>query len=1031
MTVRLIRRASFVKSLSALTFAVNPMSQLVAATHVLLREAPRALIITDSQAQTIALVANGLCRLRKPEASYAIFVSDSLTAYIKAFPKLNESAYSNLAKSINDQLFDELTKLPDGVKSLRTNFDAACFTYAAISRTGLIPASILTQQSLKWCAVSPKAVVVNPPQTADMIWATLTAQTLFSSSQGSFDAFKRATLNDFYNQRDKAGGAIDSILKPIVGDISAADAPSKIFSQMPGLHGDDPVVHALLNGNVNISLDDLQTHLALIVTPVASSLDAGSAIMHDIFSAQGPITGTIGRLGDDLKTRIGNFVDDSKNNLDSLTSAGNIASQFANLIVPGFGDRLSSFIDGASNFADSIGDFIDAASDIEDLGDIVNLGSSLITTGLTGGLSGLLGAAGILGGGGSDTAMLEAIRKQLNQIQTSINNLQAVMLDRFNEIDSKLDSMYTSLSSQISNLTLITTKTLEEVEAVKASLFDLQAEVEHGIAEQRADQVANRFAALDDILNLALAGNGAFPAMSEEQFESNVLHLFPFYAGGKVSTGFGVSAPGATNYDIAKVASDFTGALSSNISYLSDFMYFAMRLPSLGEELPNYDLWATSARALIQLMLNNERLAHTPGTSGETPASRYSSSALDVGNRLRGAVASVTRRDGDLSKPCNALFQWLFAGYRAVVAKIDDNINSDYRDYKKAHFPLIQNDAASIDALDLWGDYTQATPFQPTYSTTVNPDPDQALAINDSGDTDARSTGAIQFSIHPDIPNTYRLFSVVANAPITVTFGNVDWYGVSAPRCGYLGNGLIDQIYDKQIGVGLYLRMGRYVFEWTDLYGPTKQAAQVDVYGTPGAAPPCGVTDGLQSFPGGVNVGAIDYFKQTWQSGQTWKLSADPEGFIYGGYPTLDSMKQDINTGLSTFGADFIKTGLTASAQTGNLHNVAQSLQQYVRLLQGYCSLGLSQSLERDDVFRGLLFGDGAILGTETMYTAVSQLKPNQQSLLSNVASQRIDDLEKRIDAALKRVWYGKSSESLRTIESTCNLLETYRGKSL
>jgi hypothetical protein len=115
------------------------------------------------------------------------------------------------------------------------------------------------------------------------------------------------------------------------------------------------------------------------------------------------------------------------------------------------------------------------------------------------------------------------------------------------------------------------------------------------------------------------------------------------------------------------------------------------------------------------------------------------------------------------------------------------------------------------------------------------------------------------------------------------------------------------------------------------------------------------------------------------------------------------------------------------------LHEVARTLSGSKLLLDGYVALGLSRSLESNDLLRALLFGSQRVLDTDAIldlyYTAIATLQTGQavpKVDIPAIATARHDALARVLTDTLAQVAQGQMHEDLRVVENTLRMIDIY-----
>jgi hypothetical protein len=1016
----MIGRRTFLLQLGAATLCRQPWATIsrLNSGSFLLAERPdtQSPSISPSSCRVAALTVNAISTLNDVNSSQHVFVTDALNTFIAEHPRASRKEVIRAASVLRDQVTN---KLLANNQSFTTVFDAASQTSLAIAKTKLISPEGLYKSATKLYGDFPTLA-----QPEEQIWEFLDVQTILSNSFTRFSNYQSDALSRGYKNAISHGDAFDHLLKDVTGGISTADSIQSIVARIPNIDADSPLARALINASTgSITLTDCQNLLSKAATPVTQYLTKGIDLLNTVKSLQGNIVDDLKQLSTQTLNDVSDYVKSAESSANALISSGQLAGAIADLISPGFGARLTSYTNAVISVANTVKSILSTASKF---GTLSQIGTSLLSGGLTAGLTGFMSAFGG-GGGGGDTALLKDIQQQLTEIKADIDNLKTTMNVRFDQLDRNLARYYTALSTQLSQIQETSNIILVDVEGIKQQMFDVQADLQQVVGESRADFVATINQELIFEVGQCLGTDGI--SMSTDLFKNHCLNLrtFATLSASRPGTNGPTSEP---SYALANVLTEMRGPVSANIGYLSSFLVKnrIRSTPLSAQPLANYDMWSTAARANIQLLVEQSSLvAQTPQVIDLLRQVR------ETGAQTALAINDVTKKDGDSLKRCNAIFQWLFQSYRDGLSLLRQAISDDYAEFKQT----LNSQQAEIQSVDLFGSADQVTAFDPVFHS-VQPD----ALFGDEGDVDVAPVGAITSTAGIRAPNSYRLYSLLKNLPLEITYGDLEW-GRLKRECHTWNDpdNPLRWIFThdaEQVQVGTYFRTGQYVFDGPAYFSDYVSDAHVyrfitSSFNPPESDPPCNRDNGTLDR----QVDLETWFKSNWNGGSGWtQFPPSPVGSTEGdSLPQYTSMMTEINGKLKDAASAFAKTKLVQSLNGGRIRNVTILLDSILSLVRAYCALGLSSTLERDDEMRALLYGSTPVVGSVEAGQAIAEIgtrvdKNEYDSSVLNIvnerAEHRIASLEDRVDAALRRVWNGSTQESIRTVSSTLSLIDSY-----
>jgi hypothetical protein len=972
---------------------------------------------TKEQAHAVALTVNAICQLNVVEKSHIVFLADAFREYLAQNPEATAQNALDVAIKLKSHLIADLQDAKHRGINLTTQFDIASIAFKSFAK-----ASILTPEQLHKIATGWYDFGQEATQPSEQIWASLNVQTLFANSLTSFNDYRLRVVKQIYDKAESLPGAVDHIFRDVVGGISVASHVDDIVSAIPIHEKATKLIEVLRNpGPIQLTAGDCQLAVAQATAQINVGLGRGISLLKTISLQQVNITDAIPHLGKELLDNVRDYMDKGAVDISEVIGTGNLAGTIANLISPGLGNRLISYSNAVINVGQTIAGLVSKASALTTLGE---LGSAFLSGGLTTALSGFAQAFGGGGGNAAEIALLTDIKNQLGEIKKDIATLQSQMNQRFDQLDRKLDRYYAALSTQLEQIQETSNQIIGSLADIKAQMFDVQAELAHLEGEIRAQFLSYTDSSLTLLIGRALDDKDSSAA---DNFVHDLRDLTTYAT--ILAANRGNASPSNTpSYKVDNAKIELSGTLAANIGYLSAFIV-ENQISAQGlstRPLANYDMWSLAARATIQLLVD------CPKNAKETGAVEKLLAIRATGNIAADASRQVSRKDGDESKKCNALFQWLFARYRERTAMLRRAVDTDYKQFKTALNP---SQTQHILGINIFGSAEQSTTYDPAFDHIV---PDDDPYFSADGDVDTSQVGSLPLSKPFNAPRVYRLYALLNNLPmLNLTFGELDW-GSTKLSCKttYPEGTDLRFIYisdARKPSFVTYFRIGKYVFNYATIEGTEVADAQLYLYKQSAyadAPSDCKIRGDVVK-----STDLVAWTKANWNGGNGWKVFDLGVGMADTAHPQLSTMLDELTAKLKESSTIFVTQTLPDSLLSGELSRAATRLDAVVALIKEYCALGFSKSLECDDEMRALLFGSQSIVGTAELSQILMDVQKmtadgtqglNPLSLFGDIADKRINLLEERLDTAMRRIWNGQSSEIVRCIDSTLALIDTY-----
>ncbi|MGH2891634.1 MAG: hypothetical protein ACRDNJ_18630, partial [Solirubrobacteraceae bacterium] len=431
--------------------------------------------------------------------------------------------------------------------------------------------------------------------------------------------------------------------------------------------------------------------------------------------------------------------------------------------------------------------------------------------------------------------------------------------------------------------------------------------------------------------------------------------------------------PDGRSYADAGVKDALGYSLDTNIDYLSQFPAQRFGLPALsGQQLPNPQDWAVSARAFAELMSEN------PGYVTATYR-QHLGDLIGEGQALHDAIAAISVSDDAGTGTGSRLFNLAIANYRDKANRVTDAIQAVETEYLgglKGHMSVPLG-AKPILAdklnLNLWGGADQTPDESPTAFTTAYPcgatTTAHGISLPSNGTADKRVpaawVNAMRLSLGDLGPCYAASFTEEAHGKLPT--GNPDY---CFPVNNHVQNGCVYH-YDLTIQLN---------WEFTPAQATPKVIDTLTVI-EPNAYS-CAITSGINGTDNCLAGGAPDPYPYVADTSKDWQGNTIPSRWEEsGGYKSdFEASAAPTDGGNSDYVHELVNGELTGmqkqlyacivagcglgggSLSAGAPHDAATALDGGQELIVDYAALGLSRALRDDDVLRALVDGSGRLM---------------------------------------------------------------------
>jgi hypothetical protein len=493
-----------------------------------------------------------------------------------------------------------------------------------------------------------------------------------------------ALQNPEFNQ------AYTAIITPMTG-ILATDGVNAILQKVPALNN-DPTVSAIVSAIQSDGYLQLDTNTLLnLFSNQVGNL--GLAVNNVLGQVGSSISGEVNLVSTTFDPQLFSQIDDIQSALSPLSDndligssvgAFDLLGSIAGTIDPNLGNQIATVGSAVTTVASTVGtvmDIADAAGSI--LGAFDGIGAVMDVASLFGG-----GLGSLFGGGNSqEIQMDQQILSAIGQLQNQIQNLQQNMDQRFNQVDSEINQVYTqmnngfqTLENDFAALQGTLNQDYTQIRAADVSilvaLIDQQDEFSkldgQIYAALAADALQDLVVSINESLGFQSMHGTPLPLITFQNCESEFLTYATYDA---TDDQF---SPNQPEYFQSSIYNELTSnTLDYQLNYIDWVIQNQFSLPPInsieGVPLANPTIWATAAKALIQLGYENPSYFSTY----QSDVSRV----LNEGLQLETSINNLTCTNLGTGGVNWALWNSLFNAYSNSIPVLQVAISNSEAQY--------------------------------------------------------------------------------------------------------------------------------------------------------------------------------------------------------------------------------------------------------------------------------------------------------------------------------------------------------------
>lgn len=730
------------------------------------------------------------------------------------------------------------------------------------------------------------------------------------------------------------------------------------------------------DGSATFELGLLQKSYSDDFKSLIGITEEGIANAKEISDQQGSLTQAQRNQQNDaaLKAKQEQKYRDNVQKLNTLSTSVSLVSEIASYIDPKAARHIEVVGGAGIRLASAINDFNNSAVNL-----FTNAALNSVVSGalLTGNVVAIgLQLFSLFGGGGSSPEAL--ILEQIQKLREEVQELRKEMHERFDRVDEKLDQIYERLDYGLAHLDGNLNEVSRELIGLHADLNRLEGNIYNWL------DAGFRRPLLEGI-------NGGIGYKERTSVDMpyrpdyiNYENLFYSWNTTHSKDALQAGVDGR-NYNDSEIYDELNNyPLDANINFLAQFPSENLKLPALANSrLANPNDWRISSEAYLQIarewpdhdkLINPNRLK----------------AVYDVGLQLRDAVENVTTlRTNSGVKANRQLFDSLIAKYRGKANVLAQAIKKVEDDYKA------DPANSAVKDVNIWGDANQSTSF-------TFPTPDKPL-ICGPGSPDAQI---------PTPSNISRIDNAMPN-PVRLAAKLGAWKVEYCWRFDFGGAAVGSPTFNMTI---------RLVGGHKMIYGgpDSEELAMLSLGGlyTPSAG-----------YFALIGARWNSYYKDNFEKNATLTVTM-----------TNAQVKKAIdaaNAALRNHQRNVITKTLNEFSKAGAIQSAARELSGSKVLLDAYIALGLSRSLESNDLLHSLLYGSEKMADENTVkdiyenaLVALSEGKTIPRVDITNTVNPRTDALAKVLQEILGEIdqyhrdkqrdlLYYNYPESLSALENT------------
>lgn len=681
-----------------------------------------------------------------------------------------------------------------------------------------------------------------------------------------------------------------------------------------------------------------------------------------------------------------------------------LLSTFIGLVDKGLGNKIATVGNAALQIANSISKYNDTISRLGQAG--AGFASVVMTANI---VAAGLSLISLFGGGPSPEEM---ILEEVRELRKQIAQLGQVMMERFDRIDKSLHKIYETLNTRLDQIDLTLGKLTGSVEDIQRSLYDVESTLNRVERNIKSWLVAGFRRDLIETINGTLNYKENFGINMDysSQFVPREIKFYTWaVSNSQDPLEAGVTKP-VDDFQVYDVLTNFP--LENNINYLSQFL--STRFPTLGlpplasQTLSNPRDWSLSSEAYMRLAA--EWPQHYKKVSGCRIEQIY-----NRGREVQSALQRIsTVTTGNETKANYQLFDVLMANYQAKAAALKTETQN--------------TEAARKAELKL----QLANAWSPKFS------PIQACpGANTNGVNEALS---VPGGLDQLIPNLYRASERFGLGSMQICYDSVTWSDQRTYNKGYsLGNPQTC-MWLMQETVGKLTIVIRATLNGQTVFRRSLKSNQENLFfakflkgaDSTGGSCPVPVLQANMS-QGRTMLELSTAISKNWNGGEVLRDRFIPTASELTSNDELEkalvATNADLDNALRNQLNQIILNDLNKAS---SLQRAARELSGAKMLLDAFISLGLSRSLERNDLLRSLLFGSQRVL-EETAIKELYQdalLAANKDPHLqikvdiSGLLDQRAEALRAELRKILDDIDQKKFAEGYRLIDTTLMRIE-------
>lgn len=794
------------------------------------------------------------------------------------------------------------------------------------------------------------------------------------------------------------------------------------FSNNPTLQS--VMAHANAQGGITISVAELTSLFQAELAKVNGSSSNILTAIGTLTTNQGVLLQYMTNIAQQLSNQAENAAIAAQHQkvIDAANSSVYILSTLVGFNDPKLGHDMQVVGGSTIQIADALGKFTknDALQNIILSGNVLSAAMNVVS---------LFGDSG--------PSPDQMILQELGVIKQMLGQIRTEMHERFDRVDRSLNIIYETLNNRFDQIDLQLGILQGDVTEIQQALYGLQVDlyrIERGVyafldATSRRD-LAEQINLIVDYHNTygqLLLGDRFITAENKFQTWATI------NAKDEASSG-----SGGRGYSDSDVYAELTARpLEGNLNWLVQFLttrFSPLGVPNFTSvRLANPHDWSVAANGYLELALES------PLNFRATSASRLEQ-IRQVGVDLANAATNITLTPGATPIANRALFSALIDYYRTKALAFKQALSAKEQEFRLS----LSTDAvrrAALDPLNLWGGPQQATAFVSQIST-INP-----LTNN-------TTTHGLTVSLIPPA-NWQAMVPALCNLADLIGVGAIqaEWYNldVANQSTGQVG-------IPVSTGISVFCN-GPFGSLQLDLRGETAGAL---VFHRRFADPPDVMNGTARGYlVPDYSYGCLDGHNRT--TAYTWSQYVTG-GWTNGYWP----LTRTVSWGRGAFdnrfvaessavGQDEVSAGLSqlsllvdqqlrslqranyayvsnSLSQANSLQSAASDLSGAKCLLEAFIVLGFSQSLERDDILRSLLYSTDRIADTDVVkqlcQLGIANSYDTSQNAKVDIAAildGRITALETWITKRLAEIDQSKRGEPLLPVTLTLNRIRAFQ----